>query len=75
VGAGLGGLVFLTLLTVKATFLIYVGAAIAIALAELAGAFAKRAIDIPVIPVAAGGAAILTCTYWLGQGPRWPPSR
>src|SRR6266702_4299131 len=66
VGAGLGGLVFLTLLTVKATFLIYVGAAIAVALAELAGAFAKRGISIPVIPVAAGGAAVMTCTYWLG---------
>ena len=76
VGAGLGGLVFLTLLTVKATFLIYVGAAIAIALTELAGAFAKRGIDIPVIPVAAGGAAMLTCMYWLGSpGPRWPRSR
>ena len=60
VGAGLGGLVFLTLLTVKATFLLYVGAAIAVALAELAGAFAKRGINIPVIPVAAGGAAVLT---------------
>ena len=69
VGAGLGGLVFLTLLTVKATFLLYVGAAIAVALAELAGAFAKRGIDIPVIPVAAGGAAVLTCTYWLGARP------
>ena len=67
VGAGLGGLVFLTLLTVKATFLIYVGAAIAIALTELAGAFSKRGIEIPVIPVAAGGAAILTCMYWLGS--------
>ena len=67
VGAGLGGLVFLTLLTVKATFLIYVGAAIAIALTELAGAFGKRGIEIPVIPVAAGGAAILTCMYWLGS--------
>ena len=66
VGAGLGGLVFLTLLTVKATFLLYVGAAIAVALAELAEAFAKRGINIPVIPVAAGGAAVLTCTYWLG---------
>src|SRR5690242_5928741 len=54
VGAGLGGLVFLTLLTVKATFLIFVGAAIAIALAELYGAFAKRGITIPLIPVAAG---------------------
>ena len=69
VGAGLGGLVFLTLLTVKATFLLYVGAAIAVALAELTHAFAKRDINIPAIPVAAGGAAILTCTYWLGARP------
>jgi phosphatidate cytidylyltransferase len=69
VGAGLGGLVLLTLLTVKATFLLYVGAAIAVALTELTTAFAKRQINIPVIPVAAGGAAILTCTYWLGARP------
>ncbi len=69
VGAGLGGLVFLTLLTVKATFLLYVGAAIAVALTELTQAFAKRDINIPAIPVAAGGAAILTCTYWLGSRP------
>src|SRR4029077_9381612 len=60
-------LVFLTLLTVKATFLIYVGVAIAIALTELAAAFGKRGIEIPVLPVAAGGAAILTCMYWLGS--------
>jgi phosphatidate cytidylyltransferase len=66
VGAGLGGLVILTLLTIKATFLIYVGAALAIALSELAGALAKRDIKIPVIPVAAGGVAIGTCMYWLG---------
>jgi phosphatidate cytidylyltransferase len=66
VGAALGGLVILTLLTVKATFLLYVGAALAIALSELAGALAKRDIAIPVIPVAAGGAAIGTCLYWLG---------
>jgi phosphatidate cytidylyltransferase len=67
VGAGLGGLVVLTLFTVKATFLLYMGIALAIALAELAGAFAKRDITIPVIPVAAGGAAVVTCTYWLGS--------
>jgi phosphatidate cytidylyltransferase len=66
VGAVLGGLVFLTLLTVKATFLLYVGVAIVLALTELASAFAKRGINIPVIPVAAGGAAVLTCMYWLG---------
>jgi phosphatidate cytidylyltransferase len=66
VGAGLGGLAILTLLTVKATFLIYVGAAIAVALTELASGLAKRGINVPVIPVAAGGAAVMTCTYWLG---------
>jgi phosphatidate cytidylyltransferase len=69
VGAGLGGLVLLTLLTVKATFLLYVGAAIAIALTELTTALArsKHKINIPVIPVAAGGAAVLACMYWLGS--------
>jgi phosphatidate cytidylyltransferase len=66
VGAVLGGLVILTLLTVKATFLLYVGIALAISLSELAAALAKRGINIPVIPVAAGGAATLTCMYWLG---------
>ena len=66
VGAGLGGLVVLTLLTVKATFLLYMGIAVVIALVELTSAFARRDINIPVIPVAAGGAAMVTCTYWLG---------
>ena len=65
VGVVLGGLVVLTLLTVKATFLAYMGIAIAIALSELTTALAKRDIHIPVIPVAAGGAAMITCTYWL----------
>jgi phosphatidate cytidylyltransferase len=41
--------------------------AIVLALTELASAFAKRGINIPVIPVAAGGAAVLTCMYWLGS--------
>jgi phosphatidate cytidylyltransferase len=66
VGAVLGGLVLLTLLTVKATFLVYVGAALAVGLAELTSAFAKRDIRIPVLPVAVGGTAVLTCMYWLG---------
>ena len=69
VGVGLGGLVILTLFTVKATFLLYMGIALAIGLAELAGAFGKRDIRIPVIPVAAGGTAVITCAYWLG--PSW----
>jgi phosphatidate cytidylyltransferase len=67
VGVGLGGLVILTLFTVKATFLLYIGAALAIALSELTTALAKRDINIPVIPVAVGGAAVITCAYWLGS--------
>jgi phosphatidate cytidylyltransferase len=66
VGALLGGLVLLTLLTVKATFLIYVGVALLISLHELAGALAKRDIKIPVILLGAGLVAVLTCEYWLG---------
>lgn len=66
VGVVLGGLVVLTLLTVKATFLLYMGIALVIALTELTSALAKRDINIPAIPVAVGGAAIITCTYWLG---------
>jgi phosphatidate cytidylyltransferase len=67
VGVVMGGLVVLTLFTVKATFLLYVGVAVVIALAELTSALAKRDINIPVIPVAAGGAAMVTCAYWLGS--------
>ena len=66
VGVVLGGLVILTLLTVKATFLLYMGIAVVIALAELTSALARRDINIPVIPVAAGGAAVVICAYWLG---------
>jgi phosphatidate cytidylyltransferase len=67
VGVVLGGLVFLTLLTVKATFLAYMGVAVGIALAELISALAKRDINIPWIPVAAGGIAMVACAYWLGS--------
>jgi phosphatidate cytidylyltransferase len=66
VGVGLGGLAVLTLFTVKATFLLYMGIALAVALAELTTALAKRDINLPVIPVAAGGAGVITCAYWLG---------
>ena len=58
---------FLTLLTVKATFLAYMGVAVGIALAELTSALAKRDINIPWIPVAAGGVAMVACAYWLGS--------
>jgi phosphatidate cytidylyltransferase len=66
VGVVLGGIALLTLLTVKATFLIYMGVALAIALHELDGALKTKEIRIPLIPVAAGGAAMLTAAYWAG---------
>jgi phosphatidate cytidylyltransferase len=68
VGAALGGIALLTLLTVKATFLLYMGAALAIALHELDTALKTREIRIPVIPVALGGAAMLTSAYWAAGG-------
>jgi len=68
VGVILGGLALLTLLTVKATFLIYMGAALAVALYELDAALKTRDIKIPLIPVALGGAAMLTAAYWAAGG-------
>ncbi len=68
VGAALGGVALLTLLTVKATFLIYMGAALAVALHELDSAFRTREIRMPVIPVALGGAAMVTSAYWAAGG-------
>jgi len=68
VGVVLGGLALLTLLTVKATFLIYMGVALAIGLHELAAALKTRGINVPLIPVALGGAAMLTAAYWAAGG-------
>jgi phosphatidate cytidylyltransferase len=68
VGALLGGLALLTLLTVKATFLIYMGVALALALHELAAALRTRDIHVPLAPVALGGAAMLTAGYWAAGG-------
>jgi phosphatidate cytidylyltransferase len=64
IGVVLGGLVVLTLFTVKATFLIYVGAVVALALWELRQALAERGISLPLVPIGAGGAAMFTLAYW-----------
>jgi phosphatidate cytidylyltransferase len=69
VGAGMGGLAILTLFTVKATFLIYMGVALGIALWELSRAVAVREIRLPVPPVAVGGAAAIALAYWRGERP------
>jgi phosphatidate cytidylyltransferase len=69
VGAVLGGLVILTLLTIKGTFLIYVGIILALALWELGHALASRDIHLPLIPIAAGGIAMVTLAYF--SSPKW----
>jgi len=68
VGVVLGGLALLTLLTVKATFLIYMGVALAIGLHELVAALKTKDINVPFVPVALGGAALVTAAYWAAGG-------
>jgi phosphatidate cytidylyltransferase len=60
----LGGLVIATLFTVKATFLIFMGAAIAVALWEITRALRGAGISIPVIPIAAAGLGMWLSEYW-----------
>jgi phosphatidate cytidylyltransferase len=65
IGLGLGGVALITLFTVKATFLIYVGAVVGLALWEMRQALAKRGISLPLVPIVAGGAAMSTLAYWV----------
>jgi phosphatidate cytidylyltransferase len=69
IGVALGGLALVTLFTVKATFLAYMGAVVAVGLWELRHALADRGISIPLIPIVAGGAAMFTLAYWYGAQP------
>ena len=67
VGVVLGGLALVTLFTVKAIFLAYMAAAVGIALWELSRALGTRDIRLPLVPVAAGGAAAVALAYWWGE--------
>jgi phosphatidate cytidylyltransferase len=60
----LGGLVIATLFTVKATFLIFMGAAIAVALWEITRALRTAGISVPAIPIAAAGLGMWLSEYW-----------
>jgi phosphatidate cytidylyltransferase len=66
IGAGLGALALVTLFTVKATFLACMGVALVLALTELRHVLGSRAISLPLIPIIAGGAAMVTLAYWVG---------
>jgi phosphatidate cytidylyltransferase len=69
IGVALGGLALVTLFTVKATFLAYMGAVVGVGLWELRHVLADRGISIPLIPIVAGGAAMFTLAYWYGAQP------
>lgn len=69
VGVALGGLVILTLLTVKFTFLILVAVLVGAGLWELHAALASRQVKLPLIPVAFGGAAMVAVAYQWGAQP------
>jgi phosphatidate cytidylyltransferase len=69
VSAVLGGLVILTLFTVKATFLLYVGIIVAVGLWELSHALGTREIHLALVPIAVGGTAMVTLAYW--TQPKW----
>ena len=64
VGVLLGGLVILTLFTVKATFLIFMAAAVGVGLREMTRALRASGIHVPAIPIAAAGLAMWLCEYW-----------
>jgi phosphatidate cytidylyltransferase len=68
VGVALVAGALVTLFTVKATFLIYMGLAIGIGLYELSGALRTKEIRIPLIPILLGGAAMVTSAYWAAGG-------
>jgi phosphatidate cytidylyltransferase len=67
VGVALGAAALLTLFTLKATFLGLVAIAAGVALLELSRAVEARQISLPLIPIAAGGAAMLGLAYWVSE--------
>jgi phosphatidate cytidylyltransferase len=66
VGLGLGGLVLVSLYTVKAIFLAVMAVFMAVGLRELAQAMATRGIKVPVVPLAIGLVAAVSFAYWQG---------
>jgi phosphatidate cytidylyltransferase len=68
VGVGLGGMVLVSLFTVKEIFLAVLVVFLGIGVRELGGAFATRGINVPLVPVGLGLLAMLLSTYY--EGPR-----
>ncbi|MER5625184.1 phosphatidate cytidylyltransferase [Streptosporangium sp. NPDC002544] len=69
VGLALAAVTIASLYFVKVLFLVVVIAAVGVGVTELVRSFEARDIRIPLIPVLAGMAAMLTGAYW--GGPAW----
>ncbi|MDP9860947.1 MULTISPECIES: phosphatidate cytidylyltransferase [Streptosporangium] len=69
VGAGLGAVAIGSLYFVEELFLAVVIAAVGVGVTELVKSFAARDINVPLIPVLAGMAAMIGGAYW--GGPAW----
>jgi phosphatidate cytidylyltransferase len=68
VGLALGALVLLAVYLVKWIFVVVIAAFLGIAVRELSVALGSRGIRVPLVPVAAGGLAMLIASYT--SGPR-----
>jgi phosphatidate cytidylyltransferase len=66
VGLSLGALVLVTLYTLKVAFVVVAVVAVAAAVGELARALARQGVRVPVVPVLAGGTALLVAAYVSG---------
>ncbi|MFJ9460341.1 phosphatidate cytidylyltransferase [Kitasatospora sp. NPDC101447] len=67
VGVGLGAVIVASLFVVKALFLVVVMAAVAVGVWELTSRLAERKeIKAPLIPLVAGGIAMVATGYWSG---------
>jgi phosphatidate cytidylyltransferase len=67
VGLLLGGLALLTLFTVKATFLLYMGVVAGSGLWEFSRTLGVRGLRVALVPVVLGGIAAWTLAYWYGE--------
>ncbi|HEY5832639.1 phosphatidate cytidylyltransferase [Streptomyces sp.] len=72
VGVGLGAVLVVSLFFVKAVFVGVVAAAITVGLWEITSRFAERkGIRVPLVPLAAGGVAMVVAAYVRGADGAW----
>ncbi len=71
IGVGLGSLLVLSLVFIKALFMVFAGLLIAFTVFEFASALRRAGRDIPRIPTVVTALAVVPCTYYLGATGLW----